>query len=111
MSEDVISRITIGAMALVMGLIIFAAADKGMGTHTTYPEKVTVVDTYKRHVKSGKTTITKYYITVETETGAEDIKVSHDFYSKVEINDEIDITKTITETKFTHNTITEYEID
>lgn len=111
MFEEWAYRVMIGFLALIFGLIIFAIADKEMGTQSIYPEKVTVTDTYKKFIKSGNATIRKYYITVETETGAEDIKVSHDFYNKVEINDEIDITKTITETKFTHNTITEYKID
>lgn len=111
MFEDVMTKITIGAIALVMGLVIFAAADKELGEQSTYPERVTVTDTYKRHVKSGNATITKYYITIETETGKEDISVTHDFYDKVEVNNEIEVTKTIIETKFTHDTVIKYDVN
>lgn len=111
MFEDIMTKITIGAIVLVMGLVIFAAADKELGEQSTYSEKVTVTDTYKRHVKSGNATITKYYITIETETGKEDISVTHDFYDKVEVNNEIEVTKTIIETKFTHDTVIKYDVN
>lgn len=111
MFEDVMTKIIIGAFALVCALFIFVAADEGLGIKSTYPEKVTVTDTYTKHVRSGKTTITKYYITIETETGEEDISVTHSFYDKVEVNNEIEVTKTIIETKFTHDTVIKYDID
>lgn len=111
MFEDIMTKITIGILALVFGLIIFAAADKELGEQNTYIEKVTVTDTYKKFVKSGNATIRKYYITIETETGKEDISVTHDFYDKVEVNNEIEVTKTVIETKFTHDTVITYDVN
>ena len=111
MFEDVMTKITIGVLALICGLLIFATADEVLGEQSTYPEKVTVTDTYTRHVMCGKTPITKYYITIETETGKEDISVTHIFYNKVEVNNEIEVTKTIIETKFTHDTVIKYDVN
>jgi hypothetical protein len=111
MFEKIMTGFTIGVIILVFALLIFATADKELGEKNTYLEKVTVTDTYKKFVKSGNATITKYYITIATETGTEDISVTHDFYNKVEVNNEIEVTKTIIETKFTHDTVIKYDIN
>ena len=111
MFKDVMTKIIIGAIALVCALLIFAAADEELGTKSTYPEKVTVTDTYTKRVMDGKILVTKYYITIATKTGKEDISVTHNFYDKVEVNNEIEVIKTVIETKFTHDTIIKYDID
>lgn len=111
MFEKIMNSFIIGAVALVLGLLIFATADRELGEQSTYTEKVTVTDTYKKFIKSGNATIRKYYITIETETGKEDISVTHDFYDKVEVNNEIEVTKTVIETKFTHNTVIKYDVN
>ena len=98
------------AIVLILGLIIFTIADDGLGEKTSYPDKATVTDTHTQMVKSGNATITKYYITVQTETGIEEICVTHDLYDKVEKNNEVDVVKTITKTKFTKDTVVSYSI-
>lgn len=109
--EDWTGRIFVGVLALIMGLLIFCIADEDLGTKQTYRENLTVTDVYDKHVLCGKTIITEYYITVKTETGTEDISVSHDIYKKVEVNNDIEVIKTITETKFTKRTVINYELD
>ena len=109
--EDWVGKIFIGSLALIMGLIIFSAADEGLGTTQTYRENLTVTDVYTKHILCGKTPITKYYITVKTETGTEDISVTRDLYKKVEVNNDIEVIKTVTETKITQQTVINYELD
>lgn len=109
--EDWVGRIFVGILALIVGLLIFSMADEELGTKQTYRENLTVTDVYDEHVLCGKTMITKYYITVKTETGTEDISVSHDIYKKVEVNNDIEVIKTITETKITKQTHIKYEVD
>jgi hypothetical protein len=109
--EDWVGRIFVGVLVLIMGLLIFSIADEDLGTKQTYRENLTVTDVYDKHVMCGKTIITKYYITVKTETGTEDISVSHDIYKKVEVNNDIEVTITITETKITKQTIIDYSVD
>lgn len=109
--EDWTGKIFVGVIVLIMGLLIFSIADEDLGTKQTYRENLTVTDVYDKHVLCGKTIITKYYITVKTETGTEDISVSHDIYKKVEVNNDIEVIKTITETKFTKQTVINYELD
>ena len=111
MFGKIMNGFIIGAVALIMALIIFSVADESYGTKTTYPERVTVTDTRVSHIKTKYSMITKYYITVKTETGTEEIQVAHDFYNKVEKNDEIEVIKTIIETKFTHDTVIKYEVN
>ena len=108
--DNVFEGSCIAALVLIFGLIIFAIADDGLGEKTIYPDKVTVTDTYTKMVKSGNATITKYYITIQTETGIEEICVTHDLYNKVEKNNEVDVVKTITKTKFTKDTVVSYSI-
>lgn len=95
---------------LILGLVIFSIADIGLGEKTSYPDKATVTDTHTQMIRSGNTIITKYYITVQTETGTEEICVTHDLYDKVEKNNEVDVVKTITKTKFTKDTVVSYSI-
>lgn len=109
--EDWVGRIFIGVIALIAGLLIFCIADEDLGTKQTYCENLTVTDVYDKHELCGKVMITKYYITVKTETGTEDISVTHDLYKKVEVNNDIEVIKTITETKFTKRTVIDYSID
>lgn len=108
--DNVFYGACIAAMILIFGLVTLAIADNSLGEKTTYSDKATVTDTYTKMVKSGNATITKYYITVQTETGTEDICVTHDLYDKVEKNNEVDVVKTITKTKFTKDTVVSYSI-
>ena len=98
-------------IALIVGIVIFSAVDEGMGETQSYRENLTVTDVYDKHVMCGKTPITKYYITVKTETGTEDISVTRDLYKAVEVNNDIEVIKTITKTKITKQTVIKYEVD
>lgn len=111
MLEKLFFGLCTGLVALVIGILIFSAVDEGLGTTQTYHENLTVTDVYDRHILCGRTSITKYYITVKTETGTEDISVTHDLYKKVEVNNDIEVIKTITKTKITKQTVVKYELD
>ena len=100
------------AIAIFLVLVFgFCMLDDGLGEKTKHQEMLTVTDTYNRHIMSGKVMIIKHYVTVQTETGEEEISVSANVYDKVEKNDEISVTVTITETKWTHQTTIDYSID
>lgn len=108
MSEKLFYGFCISLVALVVGAVIFCAIDESLGTTQTYRENFTVTDTYIKRIPCGKTIITKYYLTVKTETGTKDISVTHDLYKKVEVNNDIEITITVTGTKLTKKTIVKY---
>ena len=107
MSEKVLTAI------LILGILAagFFGLDEGLGETTKHQEMLTVTDTYNRHIMSGKVMVIKHYVIVQTETGEEEISVNANVYDKVEKNDEISVTVTITETKWTHQTVISYSID
>ena len=103
--------IQIGIVVLILGAVLFNCLDAGLGTTEISTENVVVTETYHRTVKSGNAAIQKYYIIVKTENGKETLSVTHDFYNKVNINDEIEVEKTITQTKWTDETVINYSIN
>lgn len=111
MSDKWFYGICTSIIVLIIGIVIFCGIDQGLGTTQTYRENLTVTDVYTKHVLCGKTPITKYYITVKTETGTEDISVTRDLYKMVEVNNDIEVTKTITKTKITKETLVKYEVN
>lgn len=109
--EKIINNSIIVIIVLVIALLLFNGLDNELGTKETTTEFVTITDTYTRTVKSGNATIKKYYITFETENGEETISITHSTYEDIEINNEIEITKTTIKTKWTKETHVLYSIN
>ena len=95
---------------LIIGVFGFFSLDEELGTSETTIENVTVSDTYVRHIKTKYTIVSKYYIVIETETGTKELSVQHSDYDKIEPKNEIRVEKTVTQTKWTHDTVIKYEL-
>lgn len=94
-----------------IGLFSFFALDSMLGKSECTTVNVTVTDKYRRFVYSGKTIIIKHYVVVDTEDGEQTFTINVNLYNDIEINNEIEVTKTVTHTKWTDNTLINYSID
>lgn len=110
--KDIIKffMLLIFSIALI-GLLSFFALDSILGESEYTTVNVTVTDKYRNCVRSGKTNIIKYYIVVDTEDGEQTFTVNVNLYNDIEINNEVEVTKTVTHTKWTDNTLINYSID
>lgn len=95
----------------LIGLLLFFTLDSALGESERATEYVTITDKYTRCVRSGKTNIRKYYVVVDTEDGEQTFTINVNLYNDIEINNEIEVTKTVTHTKWTDNTLINYSID
>lgn len=97
---------------LIIGVFSFFALDEELGTTETNYETATVIDTNKKSVRTANTTVVKFYITVQMESGeTETFTVTHDDFDKIEPKNEVTVKKTTTETKWTHQTMIKYELN
>ena len=110
--KDIIKlfALLIFSIALI-GLLSFFALDSILGESECTTVYVTVTNKYTNVVRSGKTNIRKYYIVVYTEDGEQTFTVNVNLYNDIEINNEVEATKTVTHTKWTDNTLINYSID
>lgn len=97
---------------LVISVLGFFGFDEELGTKKTNYETATVIDTNTKSVRTANTTVRKFYIAVQMKSGeTETFTVTHDDFDKIEPKNEITVKKTVTETKWTHQTMIKYELD
>jgi len=95
----------------LIGLLSFFTLDFMFGESKYATVYVTVTDKYTRCVRSGKTNIRKYYVVIDTEDGEQTFTINVNLYNDIEINNEIEVTKTVTHTKWTDKTLINYSIN
>ena len=91
-------------IALVIGLMTFYWTDTLLGEKETTTECVTVLDTYSKTERLGKSWTEVYYIKIDTDKGKKNFTVTPSQFDKIEKNSEIEVKIITVRTKWTNKT-------
>ncbi len=95
-------------IALVIGLMAFYWTDTLLGKKETTTEYVTVIDTYSKTERLGKSWTEVYYVKIDTDKGEKSFTVTPSQFDKVEKNSEIEVKIITVRTKWTDKIETFY---